>query len=97
MEASDDKEALNKVILQSLQSCGTAEPTNVAIDQDEDEDLKRAINMSLEVNAEEPFPAPIQPILPASQGDPVKESIEFIRQRRLMRLEQASQNSSPQN
>lgn len=99
MEATDDQEALNKAILQSLQSSNIPGPIlkEPSPTQDDDEDLKRAISMSLEADAEEPSPKPIQPILPASEGDPVRESLEFIRQRRLMRLEQPSQSNSPQN
>lgn len=92
MEATDDHEALTKAILQSLQSGSV--PIEQPITSPDDEELKRAISMSLENDAEAPGPLPLQPISPPSAGDPVTDSVEYIRQRRLMRLEQVSQNKS---
>ena len=83
MEEEDDQEALNKAILQSLQS-----NKNVAAFEEpqvDDDDLKRAISMSLGIDNEAPSPLPQDDI--QIPGD--VESIEFIRQRRLLRLGQS--------
>ena len=74
VEEEDDREALNKAILQSLQTSNTTSP---AVDED---DLAKAISMSL------------QGEIAPSQSSPAEEveSLEFIRQRRLLRLGQLS-------
>ena len=74
IEEEDDREALNKAILQSLQTSNT---TSTVVDED---DLAKAISMSLQGE-----------IVP-TQSSPIEEadSLEFIRQRRLLRLSQLS-------
>ena len=93
MEEGDDQEALNKAILQSLQSSqhGQELPTIVPEASTTDEDLKRAINLSLEQDHGESSSSTAE----ASTSSAISDSVEFIRQRRLLRLGQAS--SSPNN
>lgn len=91
MEEEDDQEALNKAIMQSLESssrpmeAGAPESLGVGID---DDDLKRAISLSLSGGgAAEPTASTSSES--ASPGA-IADSIEFIRQRRLLRLGQLS-------
>jgi hypothetical protein len=94
MEEGDDQEALNKAILQSLQSSqhGQESPTIIVPEASTtDEDLKRAINLSLEQDHGESSSSTAE----ASTSSAISDSVEFIRQRRLLRLGQAS--SSPNN
>jgi len=88
LEDEDDREALNKAILQSLQSNG-GEPTVKAQASVDEDDLKKAITMSLESEIESPQSSASLSIATATSGP---ESLEFIRQRRLLRLGQSSNN-----
>ena len=89
LEEEDDREALNKAILQSLQSSNVtsltipASPASPASPVKDEDDLAKAISMSL------------QGEITTSQSASVEEaeSLEFIRQRRLLRLGQLSNKS----
>jgi len=88
VEEEEDREALNKAILQSLQSSAESPssssirtsvdpaPSRVA---DSEEDLRRAIDLSLQESS--------------SPSTSVQDSVEFIRQQRLLRLGQSSSSS----
>ena len=81
MEEEDDQEALNKAIMQSLQS-SSSQPT-IAEPEEEDE-LKRAISLSLSGGGD------VAVASTSSTTTPEQQSIEFIRQRRLLRLGQTT-------
>jgi len=86
LEEEDDREALNKAILQSLQSSNVTSltiPASPASPVKDEDDLAKAISMSL------------QGEITTSQSASVEEaeSLEFIRQRRLLRLGQLSNKS----
>lgn len=107
MEEGDDQEALNKAILQSLQSSQPIiEPQPVArapqvnFNAAVDDDLRRAISLSLGGDQEESCSstaaeASTSSAAEASTSSAITDSIEFIRQRRLLRLEQPT--ASPNN
>lgn len=96
MEEEDDQEALNKAILQSLQSSQAIEATadNSALVPENtnsaDDDLKRAISLSLEGEA-----VPSTSTAEACNTGAIADSIEFIRQRRLLRLGQLPSANNP--
>lgn len=94
MEEEDDQEALNKAILQSLQ---TSQPTGMATapvlenSSGLDDDLKRAISLSLsgEAAGATSFDSTSADVSTGAIAD----SVEFIRQRRLLRLGQLPTNN----
>lgn len=92
MEEEDDQEALNKAILQSLQSSQPATITMPESSSIVDDDLKRAISLSLGGEAEA---GPSSSADASSSTGAIADSIEFIRQRRLLRLGQVSSPSNP--
>lgn len=98
MEEGDDQEALNKAILQSLQSSQSiteaqpvAKAPQVNFNAAVDDDLRRAISLSLGGDQEESCSSTSAEASSSANRD----SIEFIRQRRLLRLEQPT--ASPNN
>jgi ataxin-3 len=96
MEEGDDQEALNKAILQSLQSSQPGQELPAAIAPEAsistvDEDLKRAISLSLSQDHGETSSSTAE----ASTSSAISDSVEFIRQRRLLRLGQSA--TSPNN
>jgi hypothetical protein len=96
MEEGDDQEALNKAILQSLQSNQHGQELSAAIAPEAsistvDEDLKRAISLSLSQDHGETSSSTAE----ASTSSAISDSVEFIRQRRLLRLGQSA--TSPNN
>ncbi|XP_046641103.1 ataxin-3-like [Daphnia pulicaria] len=96
MEEGDDQEALNKAILQSLQSSQQGQELPAAIAPEAsistvDEDLKRAISLSLSQDHGETSSSTAE----ASTSSAISDSVEFIRQRRLLRLGQSA--TSPNN
>lgn len=89
MEEEDDQEALNKAILQSLQTSQPAAMATAPVlerSNSVDDDLKRAISLSLSGEAAGTSCSD-STSADASTGA-IADSIEFIRQRRLLRLGQ---------
>ncbi len=96
MEEGDDQEALNKAILQSLQSGQQVQELPAAIAPEAsistvDEDLKRAIRLSLSQDQGETSSSTAE----TSASSAISDTVEFIRQRRLLRLGQSA--TSPNN
>lgn len=88
LEEEDDREALNSAILQSLQSAGSSAVGSLATipaplvaigGDEEDEELRKAISLSLQQPAADEQ-APSSSTAQPSASAP--ESLEFIRQRR---------------
>ncbi len=102
MEEEDDQEALNKAIMQSLESSSQlrAGPSSLAPATGmDDDDLKRAISLSLSgggASVGEPSASASTSSESASPGA-IADSIEFIRQRRLLRLGQLSSPNTTTN
>lgn len=92
MEEEDDQEALNKAILQSLQTSQPVVATAPVLESSSsvDDDLRRAISLSL--SGGEMEVATSSSSTDASTGA-IADSIEFIRQRRLLRLGQPPANN----
>ena len=96
MEEQDDQEALNKAILQSLQTSPNSKPVThtqeIATTSMDDDDLRRAINLSLEGSSSVNDPSFSEA---STSTGAISDSVEFIRQRRLMRLGQLSSPNNP--
>ena len=86
IDEDDEQESLNQAILLSLQSSQREVQSQGSVDST-DEDLKKAIAMSLEACPSEPDPLESTASPSAAAQNP-PEDLEFIRQRRLLRLGQ---------
>ena len=96
MEEEDDQAALNAAIMHSLQQSsggggGSVQLVSLIDDSQSDDDLRRAINLSLNQQTT------VADKTSSSTVTAIEDSVEFIRQRRLERLSQLSSSTAPSN